>query len=268
MTSAPLPKLVLVADDDAAACDLVMTAIELMGSRCVCVHDGEEAVAFFRETTPDLAILDVMMPKLSGLEVCSRVKEISTGTFIPVLMLTARDGLQAKVEALENGADDYLTKPFHLQELQARVRSLLRIRDLSVELNAKNEELRRVQAELIEKERQLVAVQLGGAAAHSMGQPISAILLNCHLLRILPPEDPKREQAVQAIEIDARRLKTYLEQLRSVDASATERYSDTLEIIRLCEAETTLSDAKISTEEINEGLQEGNKNTKKQKQRA
>jgi len=148
-------------------------------------------------------------------------------------MLTARDELHEKVRALENGADDYLTKPFHVQELQARVRALLRIRDLHTQLQTKNRELQEMQKKLIEQERQMVAVQLGGAAAHRMGQPVSAILLNCHMLGHVTPEDPRYARALQAIKDDAKSLADMLTELRTVDAKATEPYCGTVNILKV-----------------------------------
>ncbi len=206
-----------------------------MDCTCITADDGERALALFYEMTPDLAVLDITMPGLSGLEVCSRIKETEEGAYVPVLILTARDQLQDKVSALENGADDYLTKPFHIQELQARAQALLRMRELHLQLQAKNRELQRMQQKLVEQERQLVATQLAGGAAHRLGQPISAIILNSYLLNCVPPSDDRWKTAVQAIHADARRLSEMLEQLRSVNAQKTEEYYDGVDILKVGE---------------------------------
>lgn len=86
-------------------------------------YDGEEALAKLREESPDLVILDIMLPTIDGLEVCRRLRSFSS---VPVLMLTARDAVQDRVIGLDSGADDYLVKPFALDELLARIRALLR----------------------------------------------------------------------------------------------------------------------------------------------
>jgi hypothetical protein len=174
-----------------------------------------------------------MMPALNGIEVCHRLRTIPGGEFVPVLMLTARDTVQDKVSALEEGIDDYLTKPFNYQELRARVTALLRVRDLNMSLVAKNEELRRMQELLVETERQLAVGQLAGTAAHQLGQPLSAIMLNCFLLEQLPKENPKFIGALASIKSDSRRMAELIDGLRKVKASEREEYFGTTEILKL-----------------------------------
>ncbi|MNJ39306.1 Response regulator MprA [compost metagenome] len=92
-------------------------------------HDGMEGLSMMLAADPDLIILDVMMPKLDGFEVCRRLRE--GGSTVPVLMLTAKDEVENRVKGLDTGADDYLVKPFALEELLARVRALLRRKETS-----------------------------------------------------------------------------------------------------------------------------------------
>ena len=150
-------------------------------------------------------------------------------------MLTARDSIQDKVTALDAGADDYLTKPFHYQELQARIKAQLRVRELNTTLQEKNRKLHEMQEQLIAKERQLVAGQLAGTAAHSLGQPLSAILLNCHLLERLPSEDSKFKTALFAIKQDVKRMAEMINKLRTVDATKKEAYHANTEILDISE---------------------------------
>ena len=115
---------VLVADDEQAVRDSLKRSLRFNGYEVCLAQDGEEALDMIRTEEPDLTILDVMMPKLDGLGVCRTLR--SSGYDRPVLMLTARDGVSDRVAGLDAGADDYLPKPFALEELLARVRSLLR----------------------------------------------------------------------------------------------------------------------------------------------
>ena len=115
---------ILVADDEQAVRDSLKRSLRFNGYEVCLAQDGEEALDMIRTEEPDLTILDVMMPKLDGLGVCRTLR--SSGYDRPVLMLTARDGVSDKVAGLDAGADDYLPKPFALEELLARVRSLLR----------------------------------------------------------------------------------------------------------------------------------------------
>jgi signal transduction histidine kinase len=135
--------------------------------------------------------------------------------------------------ALEEGVDDYITKPFNYQELQARVKALLRMRDLNVALRQKNEELKLMQERLVAQERQLAVGQLAGTAAHQLGQPLSAILLNCYLLEQLPKDDAKFVGALTAIKSDAKRMADMIERLRAVNASEREEYYGDTEILKL-----------------------------------
>jgi DNA-binding response OmpR family regulator len=114
---------VLVVDDEDHIVELARLYLAREGFDCVGVGDGAEAVDRFAAVRPDLVVLDIMLPNKDGLTIC---KEIRRQSQVPIIMLTARDEVTDKVVGLELGADDYLTKPFHPQELVARTKALLR----------------------------------------------------------------------------------------------------------------------------------------------
>jgi two-component system response regulator MprA len=114
----------LVADDDQALRAALDRALRFEGYAVELAADGDEVLHRVRARPPDLVVLDLMMPGISGVEACRRLR--TEGNNVPVLMLTARDGVSARVAGLDAGADDYLIKPFALQELLARLRALLR----------------------------------------------------------------------------------------------------------------------------------------------
>jgi DNA-binding response OmpR family regulator len=114
---------VLVADDDPQLLRLVTRNLELDGYEALAAADGQQAMEQIETTMPDLVLLDIMMPKMDGFTVCERVREFSA---VPIIMLTARGQDADKVRGLDLGADDYLTKPFSVDELLARVRAVLR----------------------------------------------------------------------------------------------------------------------------------------------
>jgi DNA-binding response OmpR family regulator len=114
---------ILVVDDEKLLVKGIKFNLETEGYQVDAAYDGEEAVELARNGNYDLIILDVMMPKLDGLEACMRIREFST---VPVIMLTARSEDTDKIIGFEYGADDYVTKPFNIIELKARVRALLR----------------------------------------------------------------------------------------------------------------------------------------------
>jgi two-component system, OmpR family, response regulator RegX3 len=118
---------ILVVEDEAAIADAVEYALRAEGFDVEAAADGERALERARSRPYDLLVLDLMLPGLSGIEVCRRLREESA---VPILMLTAKDAEVDRVLGLEVGADDYVTKPFSVPELVARVRALLRRRDL------------------------------------------------------------------------------------------------------------------------------------------
>ena len=119
----PDSSTILLVDDEDAVQKLLAYPLERDGFRVVQARDGEEALARFAEERFDLVVLDLMLPKLDGLEVCKRLRATSS---VPIIMLTARDDELDKVLGLELGADDYITKPFSIREFRSRVRALLR----------------------------------------------------------------------------------------------------------------------------------------------
>jgi DNA-binding response OmpR family regulator len=128
-----MARTILVVDDETTLRETLAEALESEGYRVVTAADGREALTRFREARPDLVLLDLMLPELSGVEVC-RVIRAESG--VPIVMLTAKDSEVDKVVGLELGADDYVTKPFSLRELTARIRALFRRSERQVEAEA------------------------------------------------------------------------------------------------------------------------------------
>jgi len=118
-----MPRRILVVDDDPATIKFVTANLEANNYEAFSARDGEEALKIIEEKLPDLVILDIMMPKVDGYEVCRRLREWSQ---IPVIMLSARCDKEDKVKCLDMGADDYLCKPFGLDEMLSRIRAVLR----------------------------------------------------------------------------------------------------------------------------------------------
>jgi len=121
---------VLVVDDDVHIVRMMQRILDLEGYRVLRVGDGEAALDMFLEESPDLVLLDIMIPAMDGYAVCEHIREFSQ---VPIIMITARGNEQEKVRGLDAGADDYLTKPFSSKELAARVRAVLRRSALWVE---------------------------------------------------------------------------------------------------------------------------------------
>ena len=114
---------ILVADDDLNICELLRLYLEKEGFEVVMAHDGEEAGAKFESEKPSLILLDIMMPKLDGWQVCRQIRQKSD---CPIIMLTAKGEVNDRIHGLEMGADDYVVKPFDAKEVMARVKAVLR----------------------------------------------------------------------------------------------------------------------------------------------
>ena len=148
------PARILVVDDVADNVEILRMRLSTLGYDVVEANDGEEALASIAADPPDLILLDVMMPKIDGLEVVRRLKADKSLPFIPVIMVTAKTTPKDVVAGLEAGADDYLTKPIDHGALIARVRSMLRIKTLHDEVQTLNQGLEaKVKAQVDELER-------------------------------------------------------------------------------------------------------------------
>jgi two-component system phosphate regulon response regulator PhoB len=121
-----LKPTVLVAEDEGALITLLRYNLEREGYRVLEAVDGEEALLVASETTPDLVLLDWMLPQLSGIEVCRRLRSRQETRNVPIIMLTARGEESDRIRGLDTGADDYITKPFSMTELLARLRAVMR----------------------------------------------------------------------------------------------------------------------------------------------
>jgi DNA-binding response OmpR family regulator len=140
---------ILIVDDHEDNIELLRARLESRGYEIDTAEDGEQALERVAAHAPDLILLDVMMPRLDGFEVVRRLKANPELPFIPIIMQTALDSTEHKVEGLDAGADDYITKPINFAELEARVKSMLRIKGLQRELEQRERELQEVNLRLL-----------------------------------------------------------------------------------------------------------------------
>jgi diguanylate cyclase (GGDEF)-like protein len=135
---------ILVVDDNRDNVEIIATRLRFRGYQIDEASDGATALHIAATNPPDLILLDLMLPDIDGYEISRRIKGDESLPFIPIILVTARDSTQDKVAGLDAGADDYLTKPIDFPELEARVRSMLRIKRLQDEIELKNQELERL----------------------------------------------------------------------------------------------------------------------------
>jgi signal transduction histidine kinase len=192
-------KKILIVDDTIDTVDLLRKRLRAEGYDTAEAYDGEECLKLVDAYSPDLIILDIMMPKLDGYEVCRRLKADECNRYIPVLMLTAKSDVEDKVKGLDTGADDYIPKPFNYKELSARVRSLLAIRQ--------------AHEKLAEEEKTGALECMMDEVAHEVRNPLTSI--GGFARRVydnLPEGSPNRKYMEMIIE-DVRRIETIIKHL-------------------------------------------------------
>ncbi|MEJ5227368.1 response regulator [Thermodesulfovibrio sp.] len=190
---------VLIVDDNIDTVELLRKRLKAEGYNTSEAYDGEEALKKVYESAPDIIILDVMMPKMDGYEVCKRLKTDDRTKFIPVIMLTAKSDVESRVKGLDIGADDYVPKPFDYRELSARIRSLL----------TRKETAERV----IEEEKTESVRKLIDSLSHEIRNPIVSIAgFAKKVYDSLPPGDPNKPYLMTIIQ-ESERLERLLREI-------------------------------------------------------
>lgn len=178
---------ILIVDDAEDTVELLKKRFRAEGYETSEAYNGEEALNRVPEYEPDLIVLDVMMPKIDGYEVCQRLKSDEKTKYIPILMLTAKGEVEHKIKGLDIGADDYMAKPFDYKELSARVRSLLSIKA--------------THAKKVEEEKSGALEQMMEQVAHEIRNPLTSVGgFARKVFNKLPENDPNRKYLQYIIE--------------------------------------------------------------------
>jgi signal transduction histidine kinase len=185
---APLPEVVIAEDNG----DMRKLLVHLLSAefRVRAARNGREALDLVRERAPALVLTDVMMPEMSGTELCEAIKRDPALAGVPVMLVTSKAEREMKIHGLELGADDYVTKPFHPRELLARARALVRLRALQMELAEQNaalekalDHLRQTEVALVQSERLAAVGELAAGIAHEVNNPVNFALNSLRMLK-------------------------------------------------------------------------------------
>jgi len=180
------PPRILVVDDNETNRDILCTRLGMQGFDLMQAADGEEALAMARERHPDLILLDVMMPKLDGFEVCRRLKADTSLPYIAIILVTARADTRDIVTGLEAGADEYLTKPVDQTALVARVKSMLRVKELTDQVRAQAADLAAWNSTLEQRvAQQLSEIERMGRLKRFLSPAVAELILSSGDDRVL-----------------------------------------------------------------------------------
>ncbi len=182
MTSEVSTPKILIVDDNKENIDLIAYFLKPQNYTIVTASDGVEALEKVEIEKPDIILLDIMLPKMDGFQVCEHIKKNQETRFIPVIMITALKELKDKIRALEVGADDFISKPFENVELLTRVKSLLRIKNYHDQLEEKNQELEEKNQELLKLDK--FKEELSHLIVHDMKNPLFVIQGNLQMMEM------------------------------------------------------------------------------------
>jgi signal transduction histidine kinase len=216
--------LIIVVDDEVDMRNYITGLLREQGYKVLYASDGEAGLKMIQELQPDLAVLDLMLPKMDGLEVCKKLKSDESTKLIKVILLTARVDEEAKLTALRNGADDFVTKPFNALEVKGRVKNLLENGKLQSDIQKKNDELqsalqdlRTTQGQLIQSEKINALGNLAAGLLHEVNNPLNYTLTALQMVKMDPAinGDADLKDMVKDMEEGMGRIKAIITDLRA-----------------------------------------------------
>jgi two-component system, sensor histidine kinase and response regulator len=243
---------VLAVDDQPDSLRLLQMRLQAAGMECFMCRDGPSALRFLAEHEVDVVILDVMMPQMDGFEVCRRIKADERTRNIPVLFLTARLEKSDKIRGLEVGGHDYLSKPIEQQELMARTKAAVRVKQLQDQLKEQitlQQRINQLHQEMLSEHWQKTFGQLAASLAHEINNPLAAALGSVQLLKFEEEMSAEMKQRLDVIDHSLQRAGQKLRSLLLI--AQTGKQSQIVSLSGLAEDLVTLSNFLAVVNKVN-----------------
>ncbi len=226
---------ILLVDDEKLNSKILETVLRRGGYQFFEAESGEETLKILERENIDLIILDLMMPGMDGYQILEKIKKNPSTNFIPVIIASALKESVDVEKGLEMGANDYFTKPLSDDDrrfqLPLEVRNLIKMKKMQDELSHLNQELKKTQEKLIDKEKEAVVVEMAGAASHELNQPLTAIMGNLQLaISKLSPDDPMSEKLNRILN-QVERMVDIVKKIGQITRYRTKQYAENVKIV-------------------------------------
>jgi len=226
---------ILLVDDEEINLKLLKTILRKGGYQFFEVESGEEALRLLERENVDLVVLDMMMPGMDGFQTLESIKQNPSTAFVPVIIASALKDSSAIEKGLQLGANDYFTKPLSDDDrrfqLPLKVRNLIKMKKMQDELVILNQELRKTQDKLIEREKESAVVEMAGAASHELNQPLTAILGNLQLVMAKLPEDDPLAERLNKVLNQVERIVEIVKKIGQITRYKAKRYAENVNIV-------------------------------------
>lgn len=231
---------ILLVDDEKVNLKILRTILRAGGYDFLEATSGEQALGILQKGNVDLIILDLMMPGMDGFQALEKIKTNPSTAFIPVIIASALKDSTAIENGLELGANDYFTKPLSDDDrrfqLPLKVRNLVKMKKMQDQLVSLNDELKRTQDRLIEKEKEAAVVEMAGAASHELNQPLTAVMGNLQLVMAKLPQADPLARRLDKVMGQVERMVEIVKKIGHITRYRTKQYAENIRIVDIDQA--------------------------------
>ena len=231
---------ILIVDDSKMSRTLSKIAFEEKGYTTIEAASGEDALEVIEQKIPDLILLDIVMPGISGLETCKIVKNNDRTRHVPIILVSAIEEFPTKKEGYQVGADDYIVKPFKIEELILRSEIILKVKrekerliKQQKEIETNQSSMMKSQSKTIEKEKEMLLHQIYVALHHEIRNPLTSILIGSQVLNAKFPPESSEKKILSEIETCAKRIRDIMDSLGNMKSVIVDDYVHGTKMVNL-----------------------------------